>query len=182
MTIESRGTCLSKVFFIAFISHDFISLWSIGCQGSVPSQIEMASFFEWASTPTMYVGRTCDFSFIMLSFRMLSRIGVGGCCKVAYKYPGSFAPSRWFPPALKPRIEYGPHGLTHASPRVSPMRTASGYQAPAVPYHTPVVTDFSTPDLILFSGTRNILPTETQRKIFLCASESLCLCVKKLRK
>ena len=99
----------------------------------------------------------------MLSFRMLSRIGVGGCCKVAYKYPGSFAPSRWFPPALKQRIEYGPYGLTHASPRVSPMRTASGYQAPAVPYHTPIVTDFSTPNLILLSGTRNILPTKGQR-------------------
>jgi hypothetical protein len=42
------------------------------------------------------------------------------------------------------------------------MRTASGYQAPAVPYHTPIVTDFSTPNLILPSGTRNILPTETQ--------------------
>jgi hypothetical protein len=40
------------------------------------------------------------------------------------------------------------------------MRTASGYQAPAVPYHTPIVTDFSTPNLILPSGTRNILPTE----------------------
>jgi hypothetical protein len=40
------------------------------------------------------------------------------------------------------------------------MRTASGYQAPAVPYHTPIVTDFSTPNLILPSGTSNILPTE----------------------
>ena len=28
------------------------------------------------------------------------------------------------------------------------MRTASGYQAPAVPYHTPVVTVFSTPNLV----------------------------------
>ena len=120
----------------------------------------------------MYVGRTCDFSFIMLSFRMLSRIGVGGCCKVAYKYPGSFAPSRWFPPALKQRIEYGPYGLTHASPRVSLMRTASGYQAPAVPYHTPIVTDFSTPNLILPSGTRNILPTEGQRKESFCQKNS----------
>jgi hypothetical protein len=43
------------------------------------------------------------------------------------------------------------------------MRTASGYQAPAVPYHTPIVTDFSTPNLILPSGTRNILPTKKQR-------------------
>jgi hypothetical protein len=54
--------------------------------------------------------------------------------------------------------------LTHAPPRVSPMRTASGYQAPAVPYHTPIVTDFSTPNLILPSGTRNILPTEEERR------------------
>jgi hypothetical protein len=32
---------------------------------------------------------------------VLSHMRVGGCCKVANKYSGSFAPSRWFPPALK---------------------------------------------------------------------------------
>jgi hypothetical protein len=67
------------------------------------------------------------------------------------------------------------------------MRTASGYQAPAVPYHTPIVTDFSTPNLILPSGTRNILPTEELRsvgmpdgmgKTELCFLASLLLCDK----
>jgi hypothetical protein len=67
--------------------------------------------------------------------------------------------------------------LTHAPPRVSPMRTASGYQAPAVPYHTPIVTDFSTPNLILPSGTRNILPTEIKSH-----SEPQCLSASVLKK
>jgi hypothetical protein len=54
------------------------------------------------------------------------------------------------------------------------MRTASGYQAPAVPYHTPIVTDFSTPNLILPSGTRNILPTEGQSKES-CRQKNSCI-------
>ena len=74
----------------------------------------------------------------------------GGCCKVANKYSGSFAPSRWSPPVLKHGIEYGLVGnLTQCVPRASPMRTASGYQAPAVPYHTLICGSFSTPNTAL---------------------------------
>ena len=155
MTIESSGTCRSNVFSIASISHDFISLYSVGFQGSDPSQIEIASFFEWASTPTAYFGRpvpSCICAFILLPFISLSRTGAGGCCKVAYKYSGSCAPSRWFPPAFKHESECGPHGLTHVNSRTSPMRTASGYQSPAVPYHTPVRVSLSTPNFVPVSG------------------------------
>ena len=93
---------------------------------------------------------------------LLARTGAGGCCKVAHKYSGSCAPSRWFPPAFKHESECGPHGLTHAISRTSPMRTASGYQSPAVPYHTPVRVRLQPRILILSSGTRNILPTRKE--------------------
>ena len=77
---------------------------------------------------------------------------VGGCCKVANKYSGSFAPSRWFPPALKHKGEcrWCTHtNLTQCPNRESPMRTASDYQTPAVPYHTLICGSFSTPNTAL---------------------------------
>ena len=77
---------------------------------------------------------------------------VGGCCKVANKYSGSFAPSRWFPPALKHKGEcrWCTHtNLTQCPNRVSPMRTASDYQTPAVPYHTLICGSLSTPNTAL---------------------------------
>ena len=39
--------------------------------------------------------------------------------------------------------------LTQCIPRVSPMRTASDYQTPAVPYHTLICRRFSTPNTAL---------------------------------
>ena len=39
--------------------------------------------------------------------------------------------------------------LTQCISRVSPMRTASGYQTPAVPYHTLICRSFSTPNTAL---------------------------------
>ena len=39
--------------------------------------------------------------------------------------------------------------LTQCIPRVSPMRTASDYQTPAVPYHTLICRSFSTPNTAL---------------------------------
>ena len=86
----------------------------------------------------------------VLPLKVLPHMRAGGCCKVANKYSGSFAPSRWSPPALKHKIEYGLTGnLTQCIFRASPMRTASGYQAPAVPYHTLICGSFSTPNTAL---------------------------------
>ena len=121
---------------------------------------------------------------------MLPRTGAGGCCKVANKYPGSFAPSRWFPPALKQRGECEPRGLTHASRRASPMRAASVYQAPAVPYHTTVRGSLSTPDRPLCRDARYYTNRGAENCWFLTVyyrffshivySASLRLCVKNI--
>ena len=41
------------------------------------------------------------------------------------------------------------------------MRTASGYQPPAVPYHTPIRGSLSTPGTIPLSGERAIYYQQT---------------------
>ena len=53
--------------------------------------------------------------------------------------------------------------LTQCIPRVSPMRTASGYQTPAVPYHTLICRSFSTPNTALVrKNAEYITNTEMQ--------------------
>ena len=59
--------------------------------------------------------------------------------------------------------------LTQCIPRVSPMRTASGYQAPAVPYHTLICGSLSTPNTALVrKNAEYITNTEHSEKGRLC--------------
>ena len=90
---------------------------------------------------------SCVPSFILLPYELADTYrGRRIVAWAAYDYPGSCAPSRWFPSALKHSHERRPYGLAQRGVRVSPMRTASGYQPPAIPYHTPVRVSLSTPN------------------------------------
>ena len=92
------------------------------------------------------VAFSCSFCYLMWVLRVLEQ----AVCKVAFKYPGSFAPSRWFPPALKQTREREPFTRPGSCPqRASPMRTASVNLAPAVPYHTPIRAVFKPRVLFL---------------------------------
>ena len=73
--------------------------------------------------------------------------------------------------ALKQSVEYGPYGLTHAPPRASPMRTASVYQAPAVPYHTPVRGSLSTPNCIFVAKDARYYTNRAGGPQFIAAAE-----------
>ena len=130
--IESRSTCRSYVLTIASTSTHLISLWRQGLNLSDQSHTETASLRACASMPTTNLGssstlreRSCILAPIVLSFQVLPRIGAGGCCKVANKYSGSFAPGRWFPPAPKQTLECGPRlapQLDSSTLGASPMR------------------------------------------------------------
>ena len=80
MVIESRSTCRSYVATMASMSMHLISRWRQGLNRSDQSQMEMASFFEWASMPITNRGsssvlrrRSCLFALIVLPY---------GCCRV----------------------------------------------------------------------------------------------------
>ena len=112
--IESRSTFRSYVATIASMFTHLISRWRQALKRSDQSQMEMDSCFECASMPTTYRGssstfrrRCCFFALILLPYKCCRVLEQAGC-KVAFKYPGSFAPSRWFPPALKQTLEREP--------------------------------------------------------------------------
>ena len=80
-------------------------------------------------------------------------------CKVANKYSGSFAPGRWFRrrPNRPSSVGRGSRrDLTHWPLGRLPCVTASGYQSPAVPYHTPIRGSLSTPNITALSRRRAI--------------------------
>ena len=68
-----------------------------------------------------------SFSFHNLKEKTPLHTGQTDYCMGANNYTGSFAPSRWFPPAVKQRIGH----LAHAPHRLSPMQSASDNQTPA---------------------------------------------------
>ena len=111
-----------------------------------------------------FVG-SCICSFIVLPYALADTYwGRRNVAWVAYDYPGSCAPSRWLPSALKQNLGRGPFGLAHRVSRASPMRAASGclhLQFRIIPQY---VSDFQPRTMILSPGTRNILPTKIKQK------------------
>ncbi len=82
----------------------------------------------------------------------------GGCCKVANKYSGSLAPSRWSPPALKHKNECGLIGSQLNSVYFSSVSHAHSKWLPRIILS--YVAVFQLRILPLLERTRNILPTQ----------------------
>ncbi len=171
--IESRSTCRSYVLTIASTSTHLISLWRQALNLSDQSHIETASLWACASMPTTNLGssttlreRICILARIVLSFHVLPRIGAGGAARLQTSIRGLSPQAGGFRrrPNRPSSVGCGSRcSLTHCPQGRLPCVTASVYQTPAVPYHTPIRGSLSTPNIAALSSGEQYNTKQTPR-------------------